>query len=107
MDYTIGMLLEGMLADVSTYLLLVVVVLLAIRKNRWLNLSALGLVLHFMPFFLAHLAIPLFFKEGGSLTEDEFLMEVTNGIAALGVFLTAFGFYKRVSEFQDAKNRDR
>lgn len=107
MDYSAEMLLMRMLDDVSFYLLLIVMLLLFVRKNLWISLSAVGLFFYFTPFFMATLFAPLFYKDESVLTLEEFVSQLTNGFAAIGILMIAFGFYKLVSEFEKSKNRDR
>ena len=56
---------------------------------------------------MATLFAPLVYKEESALPREEFVSELTNGFAAVGILMIAFGFYKLVSEFEKNKNRDR
>ncbi|WP_086479430.1 hypothetical protein [Oceanospirillum sanctuarii] len=107
MDYSAETLLMRMLEDVSFYLLLITMVLLFVRRNFWISLSAVGMFLYFTPFFMATLFAPLVYKEELAISRDEFVSQLTNGFAAIGILMVAFGFYKLVSEFEKSKSRDR
>ena len=50
-DFSAETLLMRMLEDVSFYLLLITMVLLFVRRNFWISLSAVGMFLYFTPFF--------------------------------------------------------
>jgi len=106
-DFSAEMLLMRLLGDVPFYLLLVTMLLLFARRNFWISLSAVGMFLYFTPFFMATLFMPLLYKEEFALTPDEFVSQLTNGFAAIGILMVAFGFYKLVSEFEKSKSRDR
>ena len=106
-EYSAETILMNMLEDVSFYLLLVVMLLLFVRKNVWISLSAVGLFFYFSPFFMAVLVAPAVYKESSALTPEEFILQMTNGFAAVGILMISFGFYKLLSEFEKSKNRDR
>lgn len=104
-EYSVDSLLMGMLEDASFYLMLVVMLLLLLRKNAWISLSAVGLFFYYVPYFMAILILPVVYKEGSLMTEATLVNHLTNGFAAAGILMMAFGFYKLVTDFEKSNTR--